>query len=354
VPSFSRRIFPDGRLGDPSQGEGSDLGLGFNLLGGRLDAKVIAFTSNELGATGGFTADAFFDQRNQRVMDAFAGVLTGPGRPISAADWSTLYDRYTPDISGAVSDYESKGWEFRLTGNLSEHWRVMLNYSYTDAKRTRLFEEVSAWYGLKPDGALVRQGTRQDASGNFVVDPAAYEAGGAIAQWLALGARSPAANPSTLATGTGLTVAREIYNLVEDINTSKTTEEQRWGLRPHKASVFTAYDVRRGWLKGFSLGGGVRWRSANVIGADSRGRELTGVSIWGTDLMLRYTWKAPRLPGRFTFQLNVNNVLDRTDIIPQRLATVDGFTIPGGRGPAYSRFDLVDPRELRFTTTWTY
>jgi hypothetical protein len=70
--------------------------------------------------------------------------------------------------------------------------------------------------------------------------------------------------------------------------------------------------------------------------------------------MLRYTWKAPRVPGRFAFQLNVNNVLDRTDIIPQRLATADGFVLPGGRGAAYSRFDLVDPREVRFTTTWSY
>jgi iron complex outermembrane receptor protein len=43
VPSFSRTIFPDGRLGDPSKGEGSDVGLGFNLLRGRLNAKLVAF-----------------------------------------------------------------------------------------------------------------------------------------------------------------------------------------------------------------------------------------------------------------------------------------------------------------------
>lgn len=47
----------------------------------------------------------------------------------------------------------------------------------------------------------------------------------------------------------------------------------------------------------------------------------------------------------------------KTDIIPVRIASgaappPDGFEIPGGRG--YSRYDLVPPREIRLTTTWSY
>jgi hypothetical protein len=56
--------------------------------------------------------------------------------------------------------------------------------------------------------------------------------------------------------------------------------------------------------------------------------------------------------------MNVYNVLNRTDIIPQRLSTsVDapnGFIVPGGRGLALSRYDLVDPREFRFSTTYSH
>ena len=56
--------------------------------------------------------------------------------------------------------------------------------------------------------------------------------------------------------------------------------------------------------------------------------------------------------------MNVNNLLDRTDIIPSRLAfsatSPDGFNLPGGRGPAYTRYDLVQPRDIRFTTTYSY
>lgn len=69
-------------------------------------------------------------------------------------------------------------------------------------------------------------------------------------------------------------------------------------------------------MKGFTVGGGWRWRSANVIGADSEGNELTGEPIVANDLMFAYTRKFERLPGRVRFQLNVSNVFDHTDILP--------------------------------------
>jgi hypothetical protein len=72
--------------------------------------------------------------------------------------------------------------------------------------------------------------------------------------------------------------------------------------------------------------------------------------------MSAFTFK--KLPGRIRFQMNISNLFDRTDIIPARLAisasAPDGFEIPGGRGVAYSRYDLVAPREIRFTTTYSF
>ena len=202
------------------------------------------------------------------------------------------------------------------------------------------------------------QGVRQDATGRFVVDPSAFEPGMTVAKWLELGALRAPANASTLTTSSGNSVAQEIYNLVDTMNAERDDEEKRWGLRPHKVSLFTAYDFRAGRMKGFTVGGGWRWRSANVIGADSKGTELTGEPIVANDLMFAYTRKFERLPGRVRFQLNVSNVFDHTDILPVRIATgasmPDGYVVPGGRGRAYGRYDLVAPRELRCTTTWTY
>jgi hypothetical protein len=219
--------------------------------------------------------------------------------------------------------------------------------------------EIHAWYGLKEgDGNRLTQGVRQDASGRFVVDPNAYTAGGTVAKWIELGAQHPDANLATLTTSNGQTVAQEILSLVDTYNNLREDQDKRWGVRPHKISLFTAYDFKEGNLKGFTIGGGWRWRSSNVIGSDSNGNEITGKVITASDMMMAYTRKFNRLPGRVRFQVNISNLLDQDDIIPVRLATgttvPDGFMLPGGRGVAYSRYDLVAPREIRFTTTWSF
>ncbi len=358
VPSFVRKVFPDGHLAPSSKGEGADYGLGFDLLGGRLNAKVVYFTSSEKGRvdTPGFGGAS---GRNTRVMDAFAGALVGPGLPISQSQWDPVYNQYTPPATATSSDFDSEGYEARLTANLTSNWRLVANYSYTDSGRTHLAEEMVAWYGLKKaDGVKLIQGVTQNAAGQFVVDPNAFEPGGTVAKWIELGKANPAANPAVLTTANGLTIAEEIFNLVDTLNQNKEDQEKRWGVRPHKISLFTAYDFKEGLAKGFTIGGGWRWRSSNVIGSDSQGREITGKVITAADFMMAYTRKFARLPGRVRFQMNISNLLDQTDIIPVRLSTSadvpDGFNLPGGRGVAYSRYDLVAPREIRFTTTWSF
>jgi hypothetical protein len=192
-----------------------------------------------------------------------------------------------------------------------------------------------------------------------VIDPGAFLPGGTIAKWIALGAMAPAANPSTLTTGTGgVTVAQDISDFIDTVNSTKEENEKRWGVRPHKASVFTAYDFKSGRLKGLTIGGGGYWRSANVIGSNAAGREITGKEISSAEAMLAYTCALERLRGRVRFQVNVSNLLNKTAIIPVRIATgtgaPDGMLLPGNRGLAYSRYDLVAPREIRFTTTYSF
>ena len=360
VPPLARTVFPLGNLAPLSHGKGADYGLGLDLLEGRISARAVYFTAREKGritSTGLGGAPG----RNTRVMEAFAAVLAGPGRPISAGDWAAIYRAYTPPANAIASDFVSEGYEMRLTTNLTRHWRLVLNYSYTDSGRTNFATEMLDWYGLKPagDGVHVLQGVRQDASGLYVVDPSAFTAGSAVAKWIELGNLSPAANLSTLTTGTGgVTVAQEIFDLVNSTNSDREEQQKRWGLRPHKISFFTAYDFKEGRWKGFTVGGGWRWRSTNVIGSDSQGREITGKEIGAADAMLAYAFKPARFPGRVRLQVNISNLLDQTEIIPVRLSTSgaapDGFLLPGGRGLAYSRYDLVAPREIRFTTTISF
>ncbi|MES2692374.1 MAG: hypothetical protein V4773_02800, partial [Verrucomicrobiota bacterium] len=356
LPSFSRTVLPDGGVGKATEGEGSDYGLNFDLLQGRVSARLVYFTATELGrlTTIGFSGTP---GRNTRVSDALASVLVGAGRPYTAAEWAPIYASLNPQASNAAHDLESEGYEARFTANLTKNWRLIANYSYTDIKRTNIGREVAAWYGLTRNGPYV-QGVRQESTGRLVVDPAAYSSDGTVARWLALAAQRAEANVSTLTTSNGLTVAQEIFDIADFHNETNEENEQRWGLRPHKISLFTAYDFKEGWTRGFTAGGGWRWRSAHIIGRTAGGGEMTGRSLVETDLMLAYSYKFARIPGKFRFQINVTNLFDKDGIIPVRLASSEaapyGFTVPGGRGPAYSRYDLVTPREVRFTTTWNF
>ncbi|MSU24388.1 MAG: hypothetical protein EXS32_11265 [Opitutus sp.] len=356
IPSFNRTVFPDGKLAGAPKGEGQDVGLGLDLLGGRFTAKLVYFTAVEKGATGAFIANGAFTNRNQRVMAAFGSALTAAGGPYTAAQWQALARTYTPNVSGGLSDYESSGYEARLTANLTRNWRLLFNYSYTDSARAHLYDEAFAWFGLtRAAGGLAAQGVSQNAAGQWIINASTYTAGGTVAKWLEFGAQRPAAAPGTLTTSANVTVAQELFNLVDDINSSKEDQEKRWGLRPHKLSFFTAYDFKEGRLRGFSIGGGWRWRSANIIGADTTNQEITGRPLSYVDLLLRYSTKFKSLPGTVNFQVNVNNALDNSDPVPTRLLTNDlSYQLPGGRGTPYGRLDLVDPREVRFTTTYSF
>jgi outer membrane receptor protein involved in Fe transport len=356
IPSFNRTVFPDGKLAPAPKGEGRDLGLGLDLFGGKVTAKLAYFESSEVGASGANGAAAMV-ARNLRVLDAFASVLAVPGGPYTPAQWQTLTRPLNPNVTGNLSDFVSSGYEARITANLTRNWRLLFNYSYTDSSRAHLHDETIAWYGFKKDAAgLAIPGASQNAAGQWIVDPAAYLPGGTLAKWLEFAAQRPGAALGTLTTSSSITVAQEIYNLAtSDINDSKLDFEKRWGLRPHKLSVFTAYDFKEGRLRGFSTGAGWRWRSANIIGTDTTSREIKGRPLSYIDLMLRYATKFKSLPGTVNFQVNVSNAFNNADPVPTRLLTNDlSYQLPGGRGTPYGRLDLVDPREVRFTTTYSF
>jgi outer membrane receptor for ferric coprogen and ferric-rhodotorulic acid len=358
IPPLARTVFPEGKLAPLSKGKGEDYGLGFDLLEGKLNARVVYFKGSEIGRVTAPVANALAG-RNVRVMEAFGSVLVGAGLPFTAAAWDELSRAYTPPVSSISSDFDSEGYEARVTANLTSNWRFVANYSYTDSGRSNLATEANAWYGLKPaDDVLLQNGVTQNAAGEYVVDRNAYETGGAIAKWIELGGLNAAANLGLLTTSTGATIAEEISDTVDTLNNEREQQIKRWGVRPHKISLFTAYDFKRGRLAGLTVGGGWRWRSANIIGTNSAGDEISGKVITAVDFMAGYSWKLPGRLGRVRLQMNISNLFDRTDIIPSRLSASatapDGFEIPGGRGIAYSRYDLVAPREIRFTTTYTF
>jgi iron complex outermembrane recepter protein len=355
LPDFRRKVLPNSKVADPARGKGEDIGVAFSFFDRKLTAKAVYYTTSERGSS--TAGQVVFADTNRRVVDAFANVLVGPGRPLSQTEWAPRAAAITPDISGVLFDTESKGYEFSSTANPTRNWRVTVNYGYTDRLRTNSFSrDVIPWYGLKRENGLVQQGVRQNANGTFTVDPAAFEPSGTVATWLELSRLHPEANLSTLTTLNGVSVAQELFNLVETMNADIRENEQRWGLRPHRANVFTAYDFTEGGLKGVTIGGGYRWRSPNIIGNTAGGAEREGRAITAADLLLRYKRRLTegRLKGTLSFQVNVMNLFNERGILPTHLSSTTDFQVPGGRGIGYSRFALVAPRSVRFTTTYEF
>jgi iron complex outermembrane receptor protein len=355
LPDFRRRVLPDSRIPAPARGEGEDIGLSVSLFNRRLNAKAVYYTTKEEGSS--TAGQGPFINANSRLAAAFATVLVGAGRPITQADWTARTAALNPDISGVLYDTKADGYEFSATANPTPNWRVTMSYAHSDRVQANTYlRDVVPWYGFKVENGLIKQGVTQGANGAFIVDPGAFESSGTVATWLELSRMRPEANLSTLVTETGLTSAQELFNLVETMNNEIRETEQRWGLRPDRASFFTAYDFTRGRLKGFTIGGGYRWRSANIIGSSRGGLEMKGRAITAADLLLRYKRRLSegRFRGNLILQVNVMNLFDEGGIIPTHISSTTDFHVPGGRGIAYSRFALVAPRSVRFTTTYEF
>jgi len=362
IPSLTRNVLPDGLLPGLSRGEGKDFGVDMSLFNNRITGRLTYYTVYERNRV---LREAYqqLNPRNLRVMDALASELVGAGKPISESEWAPVYTDYTPNVGAGGADFDSSGYEARITGNITNNWRMVVNYAHSDSVSTNVGHEQIAWYGLKREegDAVVRQGVTQDTStGVFsLTDPSVYESGGVIAGWLELASRSAATHPSVLETDSnGVTLAEELFNMVADLNDTIESIEKRWGLRKHKVSIFTAYDFKEGMMKGFTVGGGWRWRSPNVIGEDANDQEIHGEAITSMDLMLKYRVNWDVLPGTLDIQLNIKNLLNNTDPIPVRLSYGDsvdarGFELPN-RGLAYSRIDLVEPREIRVSATYSF
>lgn len=356
IPTFTNKVLPFGLIPDPSKGEGSDYGVSLDLLQNRLTMKAVYFQTDSTGNTGSGGIDARYNQRNIRIADALQATLVGAGLPFTAAQWAPIRSSITVPVSAQMFDQTTNGYEFSAVANPAPNWRVTANYSYTDRIRQNSGRaDVIPWYGFIFEGKLLKEGVTQNPDASFTITPSAFSTTGTVAKWLDLASRSPNANLTTLVTASAIPVAQEILNMVRDINDDIQQNEQRWGLRPHKVSVFSAYDFTTGRLKGLTTGVGYRWRSANVIGRTANGSEIKGRALSGVDLMARYAHPISRgrFRGTLTYQLNVSNVLNQDGIIPQRFSSTPDFIIPG-RGIAYSRVDFVDPRTIRLTTTLAF
>ena len=178
LPEFRNVVFPDAGLADPVQGEGYDVGIGFNLMNNRFSGRLVYFEGEAINRTssgGGVRVISDPMWQSMRAMDElrdeFPDIIRNPdtGQPYSDSDWEAEYnalngasgDGVTSTPTGRVNAFLqnefTKGWEFTITANITDNWRLSLNASFTD--------RILLQHGHK---FAVAAGFQQDEDGRFI------------------------------------------------------------------------------------------------------------------------------------------------------------------------------------------
>ena len=317
LPNFNIHLV-DSYIAPMTEGEGTDLGLKFDLFDGRFFATVGYYTTEQKNTTD-YGNVANMVSLNNRILGALeaAGEITAEERAANALD---------PAINGYLADREADGWEFSVVANPLENWRISANFSINDIRYRNLMANMVSWADDATAFWLERGG------GDFLLgggdwDTIANQIGWQLGELYSTGG---SADPSTWTPGT-----------VTGLEGLQARGQRRYG-----ANLYTKYTFMSGPLKNLSIGGGGRYQSRNVMGfyyGDVReGRDLVLA-----DLSLGYTLKTPALGEQswIDLQLNVSNVLNERENQVYTLAWWDTTaTTP-------ERIGLQEPRRFTLTAT---
>lgn len=289
LPNFTGRLrSPDGT--DPyarpptPRGKSKDYGIKLDLFDHRLFLTVLRFDTSDVN-------DFDFSPILTQQINPIWTTLETAGVPVPAG---YTYEQVisnvggTPTIidtsTGATFSGKSHGYEAELTANPTPNWRIFANYSHETTVKTNIGPELRAYVALwRP--FWLQNGSLPLSSGLGTV-----------------GSQVTAVDNGLLANYI-LADGKEPYGQMKDKMTARTT-----------------YDFAQGPLKGYSIGGGMRYQSAPVVGyfstQDSSGNRVNqvykGAEQVFVDLNAGYRRKI-NLGGQsilWSLQLNVNNVFN--------------------------------------------
>ena len=308
-------------------GDGRDYGIRLDLFGDKLTLRLNKY-ENALGPQRASNAiniyrDIFFNiEQRVLALDPAAptiNVTDGNKRGFRVAGRPNYF---------IMSDFTSEGYEAELNFSPTRSWNVRLNGAKSEAVESNIGGPWYAWRDARLPvwTAVVAKNGERDTAGNPVTWKTA---------------------PYSAAAPTGQTL-EQYYNsaLIGQALAFMTAADGRATAtaRGGRANLITNYRFNEGRLKGFNVGGALRWRSAPTIGygvkTNSTGTVLLdldkaykGKTETYIDLLAGYRGKMKAFGGfNYRLQLNVRNALDEHDPVPvaalttgaiSRLATID-------------------------------
>jgi hypothetical protein len=344
-----------GQAAPNSAGRTDDYGVRFSLLSGRLSIGFNRFENSaddqarNANAFSGNIKNIFARLRTNykdRGDSHFAGLAAQGVYPADSTDvsdtWSFAAEGY--ELSAVFNP--TPQWRMMVTGSinttaLGTHLRSLGGYLETEAP----FQGLPTW---RKYVAELRKVAAGQASGTFSLNPADPSA------------RAQADTDATYLAQQADSAERRYLDEVAIEGTS-TNRNGKYALN----AVTNYRFAREGWLKGWSVGGNLRWRSANIVGYErlivsgqptgikDASRPLQGKEYWDTGALLAYERRLFR-GIEWRLQLNVENLFGwRTP----RLVGVD-YDTEGVYGSVNAlaplRWELRRPRNFILSSTFTF
>jgi outer membrane receptor protein involved in Fe transport len=335
------------------KGNTKDYGLKLTALHGRLFLTATTFhtiSKDEFGFSG-------FSKSNP--VNIWNALQNAPGLPADEKAQAQRQFQVINQVQGYMQDSESRGFELELVGRLTDAWSVMVNYSKNKTTRSNIAPEYRAYldywepYWKKYKDYSLTQNPAAAAPAKAV----------SFTDWN---------TPATIRANGDVTVNTDSINeAIADAEAAffdnpHAFEGKRLVGDPlHSVNVRTRYDFRNDWIKGLSVGGGVRIRKGRIAGAHSdyhfepgsdltdkyNGRVIDGVTPLEAknqnvfDLQIGYTRPLAKKKVRWDIQLNVNNVTNQRELI---VNNIQAYSLQ----PMTYRYQ--DPRQFILTNTFSF
>ena len=317
-----------GRIGFPGEGEGEDYGVMANLYNGKINLRATRYTSQQGNA---FKSDGLLSNLYDTTIEWWDDIGFGlPDDPPGPR-------RFASPVNRVVYDAESDGYEFQMTANLTDSWRAVFNYSYTDKEQKNVAILANQWIDQ-----TIEWVTRTIQTWDTSTITQAWIDAGIV----------PTNNLDEFVLEDDRTATEQIERVTNDTN-NRFVPGSPFGIRRNKFNFFTNYTFNEGSLRGFSIGGGYRYQGPNALHweDDASGNRIRfwGDSTGYADAMVRYRTQMSIFGKdvRASYQINVLNLLDDNEPTIARYLRNDSSNPP-------DRLYFVQPRSIRFSARFDF
>lgn len=318
-------------LGTPTAtptGVGKDYGFSVSTLDDKLNIKFNWFELTAAKGPAGNPANFPLAQWNMTFMDLVVepelAKLAGITYKQAVAPGIIVGD---PRLANAyTADNVSKGMEVEMTYNVSKNWRIMASVSKQEAKQSNIAPELTSFVEerLKYWQSIPALWTTQRTQNN---------------PWGLQQTGQEHFNQFLLPSYVGY----------KSVDGQPSTQLSKW-----HANALTNYDFTEGTLKGFNIGGGLRYIDKAIIGNPAIFKDVNGVqTVVGLDLAHPYysnayigvdMWVGYRrkiwVDKVISFQLNARD-LEQNGYYKPIVANSDGN---------HAVYRIVQPRTFYLTT----